>query len=119
MLASEEQGGSVVADFVPVLDLSDLPEGGLRSVVVAGQRVLLANDGGTVRAIGGVCTHEQEDLANGDLEGGSVVCAMHFARFSLTTGAVLAGPTELPEPVYAVRVEDGRIFVSTAPRERG
>lgn len=108
-----------MAEFVPVLDLSELPEGGLRSVVVAGQKVLLANDAGTVRAIGGVCTHEQEDLANGDLEDGSVVCAMHFARFSLTTGAVLEGPAAVPEPVYAVRVENGRIFVSRAPRERG
>lgn len=106
-------------DFVSVLALSDLSEGELRSVVVADQQVLLANDGGRIHAIGGICTHEQEDLADGDLEDGCVVCPMHFARFSLATGDVLQGPAERPEPVYAVQVENGRIFVSAAPRPRG
>lgn len=107
-----------MADFVEVLNTSDLPDGTMRSLDVGGQRVLLANDGGEIRAIGAVCTHEHEDLSEGDLEDGSVVCAMHFARFSLATGEVLEGPAEEPEPVYEVRVEGERIFVSTSPKDR-
>lgn len=107
-----------MAEFVEVLNTRDLPDGTMRSLDVAGQRVLLANDGGEIHAIGAICTHEHEDLAEGDIEDGSVVCAMHFARFSLSTGEVLEGPAEDPEPVFAVRVEGERIFVSTRPNDR-
>lgn len=107
-----------MSDFVDVLALSTLPEGSMRSLEVNGHPVLLANDGGEIRAIGAICTHEQEDLADGDLEDHCVVCAMHFARFSLITGEVLEGPAEEPEPVYDVRVDGDRILVAAVPTGR-
>ncbi len=97
--------------YVKALALTELPDGELRSVRIGQSAVLLANVGGTIHAIGGICTHEQEDLADGEIEDGCVVCPMHFARFSLETGAVMDGPAPAPEPVYDVLVEDGAILV--------
>ena len=38
-------------------------------------------------------------------------CPFHFARFSLRTGAVLCAPAILPLKTFAVKVEDGKIYV--------
>lgn len=97
--------------FVPVLKVEELPPGSMRTVHVDGRPVLVANVDGTFHAIGAVCTHEEADLGDGDIEGDTVVCSLHFARFSLITGEVLDGPAEIPEPVYSVRVEDGQVWV--------
>ena len=97
--------------YSETLAASELPPGALRSVRVGKDLVLLANDGGQIRAIGAICTHEQEDLAEGEIEEGCVVCPMHSARFDLQAGAVVEGPATAPEPVYDVRVEGGKILV--------
>ncbi len=102
--------------YTDVLSAQALPPGALQSVHAGGELVLIANLDGEIHAIGATCTHEQEDLADGEIEDGCVVCPMHFARFSLETGDVIEGPATKPEPVYDVRVEGGRIFVG--PRRR-
>ena len=57
------------------------------------------------------CTHEASSLSDGYLEGDTVECAFHFARFSLRTGAVLCPPAMLPLKTFAVKVEDGKIYI--------
>ncbi len=73
--------------YSETLAASELPPGALRSVRVGKDLMLLANDGGQIRAIGAICTHEQEELAEGEIEEGCVVCPMHSARFDLQAGA--------------------------------
>jgi nitrite reductase/ring-hydroxylating ferredoxin subunit len=102
--------------YTDVLPVDALTPGALRKVEVRGDLVLLANVDGEIHAIGAICTHEQEDLADGEIKDGCVVCPMHFARFSLETGVVMDGPARKPEPVYDVRIDGGRIFVG--PRRR-
>ena len=57
------------------------------------------------------CTHEASSLSDGYIEGDTVECAFHFAKFSLRTGAVLCSPAILPLKTFAVKVEDGKVYV--------
>ena len=99
--------------FEAVARLDEVPEGSLLGVRLSnGEEVCLANDGGTVHAVSNVCTHQDFLMSDGTLLPGCVIeCAWHGARFDLVSGAVRAQPATDPLPVYAVRVEDGTVFV--------
>lgn len=96
---------------VRVCRVADVPPGTMRSFDVKGHRVLLANVEGAMYAVGGTCPHEGGELSDGDLDGLTVVCPIHFARFSLEDGRVLEGPAEEPVSSFRVKVVDGEIEV--------
>ncbi|GAB3804165.1 hypothetical protein GCM10028798_23990 [Humibacter antri] len=50
-------------------------------------------------------------LDQGSLVGGCVQCPSHGSEFRLDDGAVEGGPESVPEPVWDVRVADGRVSV--------
>ena len=102
--------------FEAVAGEGDVGEGKLLGVEVAGRRVVLARLGGQVYAIGSVCTHRGGDLAKGRLEGETVRCPLHNSGFNIKTGEAMRPPAKRAEPVYDVRVEQGRIWVSQNPR---
>ena len=87
--------------------------GSLRAFDVAGTDVCIANAGGRFYAIGDTCTHRGCSLADGDLDGTILQCACHGSRFDVTTGAVVRGPAERPEPSYRVTVDGTDLFVET------
>jgi nitrite reductase/ring-hydroxylating ferredoxin subunit len=58
-----------------------------------------------------MCTHESSSLSEGYIDGDTVECALHFAKFSLRTGDVLCSPAILPVKTFAVKVEDGKVYV--------
>jgi len=108
---TEEKDG-----FEAVAGEGDVKEGGLLGVEVGGQRVVLAKLEGRVYAIGGVCTHMGGDLARGALEGEALRCPVHRGGFNIKTGEAVMPPPRRPEPVYDVKIEGGRIWVSHRPR---
>ena len=99
--------------FEAVAKLDELGHGALLAVTLSnGAAVCLANDAGTIFAIGNVCTHQDFPMSDGTLLPGCVIeCAWHGARFDLVSGAVRAQPATDPLPVYSVRVEDGVVLV--------
>jgi nitrite reductase/ring-hydroxylating ferredoxin subunit len=101
----------VEADFVPAAKADEIPNGRLKLVDVRGERVAIANVGGAFFAFTDECTHDGGPLSEGDLEGEIVTCPWHFSRFNVRTGDIVDSPAEEPVQVYAVRVEDGEIYV--------
>lgn len=99
--------------FTDVAATRDLPEGALLGVILAdGTSVCLYNDGGTIGAIGGVCTHAEFAMAEGTLRrDGTIECAWHGARFDCRTGGVRRHPAVEPLPIYAVRVVNDRVLL--------
>jgi 3-phenylpropionate/trans-cinnamate dioxygenase ferredoxin subunit len=63
------------------------------------------------RAIEDVCTHDDGPLAEGEVEGCTVICPRHGARFDLRTGAALSLPAYRPVETYPVTVRDGRVWL--------
>ena len=92
-------------EFVTVAKTADVPIGGIAAFDVAGTRVAVANVGGTFYAFDDTCTHEQCSLADGELEGTTVICPCHQGEFDVVTGAVLAPPPPAPVKTYRVRTE--------------
>lgn len=108
-----------MSSHVDVAAAGDVVEGGLLGVTLPdGTLVCLYNHDGQIGAVGGQCTHAKFAMADGALHAdGTIECAWHGARFDCRTGAVRRAPAIDPLPVYAVRVEHGRVLVG--PRAGG
>ena len=97
--------------FVRVADATEVGENDLAAFEVGGERIAVANVGGSFHAFGNMCTHRQCFLALGVLEGTIVTCPCHGSQFDVTTGEVLRGPALEPVRSYTTRVDDGALQV--------
>ncbi len=91
--------------------VKDLENAPLHGVTVEGKQVLVATVGKNYFAMGNVCTHNGCRLSGGKLEGDVVRCPCHGSQFNVKTGEAVHGPAKNPEPVYAVTVEKGEVFI--------
>ncbi len=110
-------GGHVMAEYVKVATLEELPPGKAKAVSVDGVRIALFNVEGTLYAIDDTCTHEEASLAEGAIYGEVVACPKHGSRFNLRTGRVLSLPAVIPVNTYPVRVEDGVVLLLPEPQK--
>ena len=101
-----------MASFVRVARIDELPEGALLGVDLEGQALVLANLGGVVYALSGVCTHQGASLAEGSLYEECLMCPVHGGEFDVRTGEAMTAPAIDPLRTYTVRVEDGEILVA-------
>jgi 3-phenylpropionate/trans-cinnamate dioxygenase ferredoxin subunit len=99
--------------YEPVAKLDDIPDGDMKQVVVRGDLVGLYRVGGTVYAIGDICTHEEAYLSEGDFDPDDmeVECPLHGSRFNVETGEVRILPATRPVDAFETRVEGDEIMV--------
>ena len=64
---------------------------------------------GAFCAIGDTCTHRGGPLSQGKVEGVTVTCPWHGAKFDIRTGNVLSRPAPTGVASYKVVIEDGEI----------
>lgn len=103
----------VAMAFVRTLPASELPPGALREWREGECVVALCNVEGTVHAMDGVCPHARGPLGHGALNGAMVACPWHCWEFDCRTGGLDFNPS-VRLPVFAVKVEDGHIWVDLA-----
>jgi len=97
--------------FVPVAAADDITVGQGAFVERDGVTLAVFNAGaGRFYACSALCPHEDGPLAEGWLEGTSVVCPWHGFNFNLTTGAC-GVDDDLSVAVYATRVRAGVVEV--------
>jgi 3-phenylpropionate/trans-cinnamate dioxygenase ferredoxin subunit len=89
----------------------DLPPGSRRVVDADGLQVAVFNLNGELYAIEDVCTHDGGDLASGNVEGDSIACPRHGAKFCIRTGAVLSPPAYEDVNTFPARVADGLVQI--------
>ena len=106
-----------MSDFQSVATIEEIPDGGMKQVVVRGDLVGLYRVGGRVFAMGDVCTHEEAYLTEGDFDPDEleVECPLHASHFNVETGQVRILPATKPEPTYQVKIEGDLILVG--PRQ--
>lgn len=90
--------------FIDASDIKEVPQGKMKRVEVKDKEILLANADGKVYALCDRCSHMNAPLSMGTLNGKVVTCAMHGARFDVTTGRkvgepMAADPSKFPEPM--------------------
>jgi nitrite reductase/ring-hydroxylating ferredoxin subunit/uncharacterized membrane protein len=96
---------------------SDVRENEPVRVMAEGVKVLLVRQRDEIRAIAEVCSHLGGPLAEGKVEGETVVCPWHGSRFCLRDGSVIDGPATHPQPRFEVRIIEGRVQVRSWSQE--
>ncbi|MFC7449765.1 Rieske (2Fe-2S) protein [Rhodococcus daqingensis] len=91
--------------------VTDLTPGEGRAYVIGGLQlaVFLLSDG-TVRAMDAVCPHKGGPLADGQIDGGVVMCPLHQYAFSFDTGACTSEGVGAAQ-TYAARIVNGMVMV--------
>ena len=104
-----------VERWVEVSTLDDLWEGDLAEVQLDGEAVLLVHlEGGGIRAYQGVCPHQEQSLADGDLDGDVLTCPGHRWEFDARHGRGI-NPEGCVLFSYPVRVVEERILLGVPP----
>lgn len=99
-----------MAEYITVATAGEIPDGGRKVVAVGETYVLVVNVGGTLYAIEDACTHDGNELSDGDLVGYSVECSRHGAKFDVRTGRGTF-PAVRPTATYPVRVEGDAVQI--------
>lgn len=92
----------------------ELVEGVVKSVQVGSERgnsIVVAKVRGKVYAVGGKCSHYGAPLQMGYLDGFSIICPWHLARFNVRTGESTVAPGIQSIPSYEVKLLDGNVIV--------
>jgi nitrite reductase/ring-hydroxylating ferredoxin subunit/uncharacterized membrane protein len=108
-------GQELPHEFTGVLAESDLPAGESKRVHYNETPLLVVRRGDRLFAFVEKCAHLGGPLAEGTLDGDTIVCPWHSSRFALESGAVVDGPSAFPQPCLEVRTRGGQIEVR-APR---
>jgi naphthalene 1,2-dioxygenase system ferredoxin subunit len=99
------------AGWVRAAARSDLAEGEVIGVEVAGHSIALYDVDGNVSATDNICTHAYACLSDGWLDGEVIECPLHAARFDIRSGKVLDPPATEDLKTYPVRIVDDEIQV--------
>jgi len=98
-------------EYTVAIAESELVEGKPKQVNVAGADIFLLKTPTTLYALANKCAHLGGPLAEGTVEGESVVCPWHGSRFCLRDGHVEDGPATNKQPVLDVKIEGGNVLV--------
>jgi nitrite reductase/ring-hydroxylating ferredoxin subunit/Fe-S cluster biogenesis protein NfuA len=93
--------------------LNAIPEGGVLSVLVGGEKLLLSRRGTMVTCFQNACAHLGFPLHDGDVEDGIITCPHHGFRYDLSSGECLTAPEVQLQP-HAVRVTGSKVEVRLA-----
>lgn len=112
---SDAEGRFASSDtgFMEVGNLAELPAGSTLRITVGEADLTLVNVDGRVVAIGDVCLRCSRSLSTAALDGGSLICGGCGWKYDVLRGCV-EGLPNLRIEMHEVRVEDGRLFVSSA-----
>lgn len=84
----------------------------MKTCVVEGKSIALANVDGAFFAVDDACTHSKCSLGSeGMMDGNAVVCGCHGAQFDVTTGKVMTLPATVDLKTYETKTEDGSVYV--------
>src|SRR6516225_1129900 len=100
-----------MSDLVRVAKATDIPDPGRELVEVDDRLVVLIHTAGHFYAIDDVCTHDGGPLGEGELDGYTIACPRHGAKFDVRDGRALTMPATRPTTVHEVKVENGDVLV--------
>jgi toluene monooxygenase system ferredoxin subunit len=102
--------------FRRVATLDELWDGEMIALETEGQVVLLVNVNGGIRAYADSCPHLRTRLSQGSLQRNVLTCSTHGWEFDACTGQGINPKTACLES-FAVKVENGDIFIDVGARE--
>jgi 3-phenylpropionate/trans-cinnamate dioxygenase ferredoxin subunit len=100
-----------VSDFVKVADLSEISDPGKKVFELDDRLVVVVHAGGQVYCLEDLCTHDGGPLGEGRLDGHTIACPRHGAKFDIRDGSPLTMPATEATLVHEAKIENGAIYV--------
>ncbi len=94
-------------DIGDVTDLATLPEATPTKARAGINDLVVVRIGDKFNVLHAVCAHAGGPLAGGTVEDGCLQCPWHGARYRLTDGHVMRGPSVYDQPSYELRLSEG------------
>ena len=95
----------------PVANLSELADGQMMLIKIAGKRIAVGRSRDGIFAFSDHCTHRGGPLSDGALIGCVVQCPWHGSQFDIVSGRVVSGPAKNKIETYATEVRNGEIYI--------
>ena len=100
-----------MAEFEFACKKSEVPDGSIKLVELEDRIVIVFRNGDQFCCIDDVCTHDGGTLSEGELEGGTIACPRHGAKFDICSGKALTMPAIEDTIAHDLKIEDDDIFV--------
>jgi 3-phenylpropionate/trans-cinnamate dioxygenase ferredoxin subunit len=100
-----------MADWRNLAGVNEVEPGQMMRADLDDTPIILVNLEGVIYALEDLCSHDGGTLSDGELNGETIECPRHGARFDVRTGALRAPPAVEGIHVFPVRVENGRLWV--------
>jgi len=98
-------------EFIPIASKSELPKGARLVVEVDGNPIVVFNVDDKFYAIDGICSHDEEELAEGSLDGFELTCPRHGGKYDIRDGNPLTLPVYQEINSYPVQTNEDEILV--------
>lgn len=95
----------------PACNQSELGDGQMLLVSVAGERVVVGRCSEGFFAFSDHCSHKGGPLSDGALVDCTVQCPWHGSQFDIRTGRVVSGPAEEKIDTYKLEVRNGEVYI--------
>jgi nitrite reductase/ring-hydroxylating ferredoxin subunit len=99
---------------VELCSTADVAEGAALKVEHGELALAVFNVDGAFYVMNDACTHGPGSLSEGYIEGEVVECNFHQGQFNIRTGEVVAPPCMIPQTVYPVTIENGKVVIEIA-----
>jgi 3-phenylpropionate/trans-cinnamate dioxygenase ferredoxin component len=105
----------IASSIVTVAAIDELVSGERKFLLINGSKILLVRLDDGYYAIDDTCTHEEESLSDGAIDGCEIECSRHGARFDIKTGEVKSLPAVIPLRTYKVIINEKDVMIDLTP----
>jgi nitrite reductase/ring-hydroxylating ferredoxin subunit/uncharacterized membrane protein len=103
--------GKKAVEFTAIMPADALAEDTPTRASYGATTLVVVRRGDVVFALKETCSHAGGPLAEGTLNGDTIVCPWHFSAFRLSDGTVRHGPASTRQVAYRARINVGQVEV--------
>jgi 3-phenylpropionate/trans-cinnamate dioxygenase ferredoxin subunit len=100
-----------VGEYVKIAETKDVLKKQMQVFNVKGREILLINLEGEFHAFDNRCPHMGYPLFFGSLEGDTLTCGFHSAKFNVRTGESVGPVTSERLKTFPVKIQNSSIFI--------
>lgn len=97
--------------FHKIAKTNEIPDPGKQYFEVDERLIVLFHVGGDYYCLEDVCTHDGGPLGEGSLDGMTIACPRHGAKFDISNGDALSMPATTGTMAHKTKVEGDDVFV--------
>ncbi|MCX8153120.1 MAG: Rieske 2Fe-2S domain-containing protein [Candidatus Bathyarchaeota archaeon] len=101
-----------------IAEINHVLKNQMQVFIVKNKEILLVNVDGEFYALDNKCPHMGYPLFFGKLEGSTIICGFHNAKFNIKTGQPLASVTDKPLKTFPVKIKKAAIYIEIESSEQ-